>query len=112
MIEQSIYYTSSCGQSICNLNLILDPIILGRGAGDRGPRPPLPQRRPGGPDQGRAHAHRSLHPPAAQRRAQPGTPVIGTSRNITMPMPGEGSYYLVVKNLLKDTLLNGHFNIQ
>ena len=25
-IQQSIYYTSSCGQSICNLNLILYPI--------------------------------------------------------------------------------------
>ena len=67
-----------------------DPIILGRGAGDRGPRAPLPQRRPGGPDQGRAHAHRSLHPPAAQRRAQPGTPVNGTLRYFAMP--GEGSY--------------------
>ena len=52
-----------------------DPIILGRGAGDRGPRAPLPQRRPGGPDQGRAHAHRSLHPLAAQRRAQSGKAV-------------------------------------
>ena len=27
-VQQSIYYTSSCGQSICNLNLILYPIIL------------------------------------------------------------------------------------
>ena len=25
-VQQSIYYTSSCGQSICNLNLILYPI--------------------------------------------------------------------------------------
>ena len=27
-VQQSIYYTSSCGQSICNLILILYPIIL------------------------------------------------------------------------------------
>ena len=27
-VQQSIYYTSSCGQSICNLNLMPHPIIL------------------------------------------------------------------------------------
>ena len=27
-VQQSIYYTSSCGQSICNLNLILYPIKI------------------------------------------------------------------------------------
>ena len=28
-VQQSIYYTSSCGRSICNLNLMPHPIILG-----------------------------------------------------------------------------------
>ena len=28
LVQQSIYYMSSCGQSICNLNLMPHPIIL------------------------------------------------------------------------------------